>query len=252
MNEMKFMIFKGFDCKLRCLVHKNQNQKAPFALVLHPELKSAKVSPMAEKTVNSLIDNGFSVVFFDFTRETNVISDTILKKQEEMNEVISVLGLILKIFNVKNSLWMFSFGDTTNVTLQISMRRPEITNYILYFPPSKQKEINFVIPCSASGLVIYEKSRETYTKNIINKLKDKNDAKISSISFDFENINKVENIDRVIFSVEEYFAEKVQSYQVKKRVIKRSIRKRRRKKEEIGEVKIFKAETIKPLDLDGI
>ncbi|GMO65348.1 MAG: hypothetical protein Ta2D_11750 [Rickettsiales bacterium] len=251
MDLMKIKLFNGIECKLKCLFYKSADLKAPVVVLLHPELKNEKEpSLLVQKTIESLIERGFSVIFFDFERNNNIITDPILKKQEELNEVISVLSFASATFPLKNSLWIFSFENTTLVTLQIVMRRPEITNYILFFPAQKQKDFNFIIPCQADGLLLYLSENESTMRDFINKLINKNNLKMETLSFDVRNTEKKENVKEILTKFEDFLAQKIDLLRNKKKIIRRNIRKRKRKGIEKEVFKVIKQPLVTQLHFD--
>jgi alpha/beta superfamily hydrolase len=250
MDLMKIKLFNGIECKLKCLFYKNSDLKAPVAILLHPELKNDKEpSLLVQKTIESLIDKSFSVIFFDFERNTNIITEPILKKQEELNEVISVLSFASATFPLKNSLWLISFENTTLVTLQIVMRRPEITNYILLFP-ARQKDFNFIIPCQAEGLLLYLSEYESQMIEFVNRLVNKNNLKMETLSFDVKNTENRENIKKISTKFDEFLTQKLDLLRNKKKIIRRNIRKRKRKGSEKEVIKPVKQPLVMHLHFD--
>ncbi|MDR2526920.1 MAG: hypothetical protein LBC92_03540 [Rickettsiales bacterium] len=249
------VVIKGPDCKLKALYYKSKNLKAPVAVILHPELPDDMESlpPLVESVINLLVEKGFSVLFYNFKRHNNIIGNAVEKKCLEIDEVVHVLHWVEEKSSYRNSLWLMSFDSCVWTCLQIVMRRPEVTDYVLFSPTKKLKELNFIVPCTSKGLVIYETSRPNSVNDIIDKI-NKNSSAISSIPMNFVDLNKNEHKKIVIEELERYIEESFDNIKAPKVGVKRERRRRKRKKQIVENVENIviddKVAAIKPLDLD--
>ena len=99
------------------------------------------------------------------------------------------------------------------------MRRPEITDYILFSPSPKMKDFSFIIPCSSNGLIIYEENVPNSAEEIIEKLSNKTDSHVETMPFDDINIEKSTNEQEKLVN-----NESDESAQVKEVTLKRFTR----------------------------
>jgi alpha/beta superfamily hydrolase len=252
MDDIGFdkVIFKGPKCKLKGLHYQSKDIYAPVALVLHHELKGRDMPLIVKSVMKVLIENGFSIFFFDFTRLDNIITNPILKREEELNELICALDFINKKHFNKTNLWLLSFYASTWVGLQIIMRRPEITDYILFSPPPKLKDFSFLVPCSATGLIIYETQIPNSTNEIVEKLLSKSETQVDTVPFNFTDMSNPEHVDRVIKEFRVYLLKRLEAIKNKEIKIRRDRRRRRRKITTMSdEERIIRVHPIKELDL---
>jgi alpha/beta superfamily hydrolase len=248
---MNDVIFKGPGCKLKGMHYQNKDVHAPVAVVLCPELRGGEIPFSIKSAMDCLLNKGFSVFFFDFTRINHFINDPILKREEELNELISALDWVNKKHYTKKALWMLSFYSTTWVGLQIVMRRPEITDYILFSPPPKLKDFGFVVPCSAVGLIMYETTRPNSVDEIVEKLLAKSDSKVDTIPFPFIDMNKPENAEKIVENLDRYVDERLnKEAESGERKIRRDRRRRRKKKESPEDEKTIRISPVKALEFD--
>jgi hypothetical protein len=208
-------------------------------------------------SIDLLLDKGFSVFFFDFTRIDHFINDPILKREEELNELICALDWVSKKYYTKKSLWLISFFATTWVGLQIVMRRPEITDYVLFSPPPKLKDFSFVVPCSAAGFILYETQIPNSVDEIVEKLLSKSDSHIETLPLSFSNatqsapgMSKTENIAVVIGELKKYIVKRLSENDGNGKKIRRDRRRRRKKKFIPDEEKTLRLPPIKSLEFD--
>lgn len=247
---MTDVIFKGPNCKLKGKFYQDKNPNSPIVLILYPESKSDEIPESIKSVISTLTDNNFSVFVFNFKRIDNIITDQNLKKEQELFEVISVLNWINEKYNESKILWLFSFFSACWTGLQVVMRRPEITDYILFSPPAKAKDFTFIVPCSSVGLIVYETNLPNSVEEIVEKLLSKSESHIETMPFDNMNIEKNENIDNMLEALDNYIKKRLIEDTGKIKKIKRDRRRRKKKKNLADEEKNIHINPIKSLDFD--
>lgn len=250
---MKDIIFKGPYCKLKGKFYQDPNLTSPLVLILYPESKDNKISQAVNSIISIMKDNGFSIFLFNFERIDNdvkIILDQNQKKEQELFEVIAVLNWLNEKYYDGKILWLFSFFSTCSTGLQVVMRRPEITDYILFSPSPKMKDFSFIIPCSSNGLIIYEENLPNATEEILEKLSNKADSHIEAIPLDNTNIEKNENIEKMLTIVDDYVKRRLIEDSGKIKKIKRDRRRRKKKKHLTDEEKNIHIIPIKSLDFE--
>ena len=250
---MTDVIFKGPYCKLKGKFYQDQNLTSPVVLILYPESKTDEIPESVNSVASLMKENGFSVFLFNFSRIENDVKielDQSQKKEQELFEVISVLNWLNEKYYDGKILWLFSFFSTCSVGLQVVMRRPEITDYILFSPPAKMKDFTFVVPCSSTGLIVYEENIPNSVEEITEKLSSKSDSHIETIPLEDVNISKNENIDKLIELLGEYIKKRLSEDSGRIKKIKRDRRRRKKKKNPIEEEKSVHVVPIKSLDFD--
>ncbi len=247
---MTDVIFKGPNCKLKGRYYQDKNPNAPVVLILYPESKSDEIPESIKSVISVLLDNNFSIFVFNFKRIDNFITDQNQKKEQELFEVISVLNWINERHSEGKILWLFSFFSACWAGLQVVMRRPEITDYILFSPPAKVKDFTFIVPCSSIGLIVYETNLPNSVEEITEKLLNKSDSHVETMPFDNMNIEKNENIDPMLESLDGYIKKRLIEDTGKIKKIKRDRRRRKKKKLAGDEEKNIHIIPIKSLDFD--
>lgn len=250
---MKDVIFKGPYSKLKGKFYQDPNITSPIVLILYPESKDNKIPEVIDSIVSMMKNNGFSVFLFNFERienDTKVTLDQTQKKEQELFEVISVLNWLNEKYYDGKVLWLFSFFSTCPTGLQVVMRRPEITDYILFSPSPKMKDFSFIIPCSSTGLIIYEENLPNSAEEIIEKLSNKTDSHVETMPFDNLNIEKNENTENMLLQVDNYVKKRLAEDSGKIKKIKRDRRRRKKKKHLIEEEKSIHVVPIKSLDFE--
>lgn len=247
---MTDIIFKGPNCKLKGKFYQDRNPTSPIVLILYPESKTDEIPESIKSVISVLTGNNFSVFAFNFKRIDNFITDQSQKKEEELFEVISVLNWINERYSEGKILWLFSFFSACWVGLQVVMRRPEISDYILFSPPAKVKDFNFIVPCSSIGLIVYEANLPNAVEEIIEKLLNKSESHVETMAFDNMNIEKNENIGPMLNYLDEYIKTRLNEDAGKIKKIKRDRRRRKKKKTATDEEKNIHVMPIKTLDFD--
>lgn len=247
---MTEVIFKGPNCKLKGLHYQDKNPQSPVVLVLYPESKSDTIPEAVKSVISLLLDNNFSVFAFNFKRINNPLADQNQKREAELFEVISALNWINEKHRESRILWVFSFFAACSTGLQVVMRRPEITDYILFSPPAKFRDLTFVVPCSSVGLIVYETNLPNSVDDIVEKLSNKSDSCIDTMPIDNANIEQNKNIQPMLEMIDEYIKKRLIEDTGKIRKIKRDRRRRKKKKNPLDEEKNLHVVPIKTLDLD--
>lgn len=247
---MTDVIFKGPNCKLKGKHYQSKNPNTPLVLVLYPESESDKIPESIKSVVSLLLDNEFSVFLFNFKRIDNFIEDQNQKKEQELFEVISVLNWIHEKYDEGKILWIFSFFSACWAGLHVVMRRPEITDYVLFSPPSKVKDFTFIVPCSSVGLIVYESNLANAVEEITERLLSKSDSKVETMVFDNLNMEKNENTAEMLSLLDDYIKKRLIEDAGKIKKIKRDRRRRKKKKTSADEEKNIHINPIKSLDFD--
>jgi len=247
---MSDVIFKGPNCKLKGKYYQDMDPSSPVVLVLYPESKTDEIPESIKSVIMVLLDNGFSVFAFNFKRISNPISDQTQKREQELFEVIAVLNWINDRHSEGKILWLFSFFSACWAGLQVVMRRPEISDYVLFSPPAKAKDFTFIVPCSSTGLIVYETNLPNSVEEITEKLLSKSDSYVDTMGFDDMNLEKNDNIKQMLDFLDGYIKKRLVEDTGKIKKIKRDRRRRKKKKVSTEEERTVHVNPIKSLDFE--
>ena len=238
---MPEVIISGNVGRIEGRYHQNPNPKAPVALVLHPH-------PLYGGTMNNKItynlykafaNNGYSVLRINF-RGVGKSQGKFDNGVGELMDITAVVNWLHDQNMEATDFWIAGFSFGAWIALQTVMRRPEIENYILVAPPASKYDFNFIVPCSASGLIIQgekdEITKEQDSARLAEKLSARDGAEIA--------YQMVPNADHFFKEQMPEFEEVIDNYiksrlmidSSKVRKVKRD-RRRRRKKKNIAEIK---------------
>lgn len=147
---------------------------SPIALILHPH-------PLYGGTMNNKVvyllfhafaKRGFSVLRFNF-RGVGRSQGKYDNGQGELSDAASALDwLQLQNPNAK-ACWIAGFSFGAWISMQLLMRRPEVTGFLSISPPANMFDFAFLAPCPTSGLIVHGSSDQHVPIQDVNKLTDR-------------------------------------------------------------------------------
>jgi uncharacterized protein len=249
---MPEVIINGPEGRLEGRYHQNPDPKAPVALVLHPH-------PLHGGTMNNKItynlyknfaNNGFSVLRFNFRgvgKSQGQFDDGI----GELQDATVALNWLHSQNMAAPTFWLGGFSFGAWVGLQLIMRRPDIEGYVLTAPPASKYDFNFIVPCSASGLVIQgdkdDISLEPDTAEVVDKLNQRDEAEIDYRVVSGADHFFTKHLEEFNQNADEYIKERLIQDSGKVRKVKRDRRRRRKKKGALTTKAEVHISPIKPL-----
>lgn len=238
---MPEVIISGNVGRIEGRYHQNPNPKAPVALVLHPH-------PLYGGTMNNKItyslykafaNNGFSVLRVNF-RGVGKSQGKFDNGVGELMDITAVINWLHDQNMEATDFWIAGFSFGAWISLQTVMRRPEIENYILVAPPASKYDFNFIVPCSASGLIIQgekdEITKEQDSARLAEKLSARDGAEIAYQMISNADHFFKEQMPEFEEAIDNYIKSRLMVDSSKVRKVKRD-RRRRRKKKNVAEVK---------------
>jgi alpha/beta superfamily hydrolase len=256
---MTEVIFKTTLGKIKGLYSHNPSQNAPGAIVVNSdtinfETRERMYNVATSKLFEAFVENDFSILKFSFRRDKS-------DKKELDEETINLLDLTAALdwLHSKNieckNFWVCGVDLGAITALQLVMRRPEIENYILLSPNIKKSDLNFIVPCSASGLIVRASEDLRFLDedclNLQEKLVTKTESKIKSLTISGAERNFETNPEQLKNEISVYIKEKMlEDYRTLR--FKAANKKRRRKKRmpELDDDRVIYTNPIKPLNID--
>ncbi len=152
---MPDVLIQGRTGRLEGRYHHSTTPGAPVALILHPHPLHG--GTMNNKVVYTLYQTfqkqGFSTLRFNF-RGVGRSQGHYGGGEGELADAISALEW-LQTFNPNASqTWISGFSFGSWVAMQLLMRRPETTRFVVAAPPANMFDFSFLAPCPCSGLVL--------------------------------------------------------------------------------------------------
>ncbi len=186
-----------------------ENPKAPVALVLHPH--SLHGGTMNNKVVynmyKALFENDFTVLRINFRgvrRSMGTFDDGV----GELTDAATALDWLQVRYPLSkvNLIAGFSFGAW--IAMQLIMRRPEITNFLVVSPPVNKYDFSFLSPCPIPGLILQGDKDSVVPEDFVHDLAHRL-AKQKNINVEYRMINGAdhffrEKIDMLNSEIDDY------------------------------------------------
>ena len=183
---MPEVIFNGPEGRLEGRYHHSKKPGAPIALILHPHPQFG--GTMNNKVVYAMyqafVKRGFSTLRFNF-RGVGRSQSTFDNGLGEMSDAASALDWMQAHNPNASGCWIGGFSFGAWISMQLMMRRPEISGFISVSPPASQEDFSFLAPCPASGILIHGERDEVVPVDSVDKLAAKLKSQ-KNITIDYE------------------------------------------------------------------
>lgn len=183
---MPEVIFNGPDGRLEGRYHHAKQAGAPIAMILHPHPQHG--GTMNNKVVYNLyqifVRRGFSVLRFNF-RGVGRSQAAFDNGLGELSDAASALDWMQAHNPNSPECWISGFSFGAWISMQLMMRRPEITSFISIAPPAGQHDFSFLAPCPASGMIIHGDKDEVVRVADVEKLNQKLSSQ-KNITIDYQ------------------------------------------------------------------
>ena len=152
---MPEVIFSGPAGRIEARYTQAKAAAAPIAIVLHPHpsFGGTMNNPIVHSLYNIFQSRGFSVLRFNF-RGVGRSQGLFDNGAGELADAASALDW-LQSFNRESKIcWIAGVQFGSWISMQLLMRRPEISGFISIAPMAKHYDFSFLAPCPASGLFV--------------------------------------------------------------------------------------------------
>ncbi|MEE9544892.1 MAG: alpha/beta hydrolase [Rhodospirillales bacterium] len=171
---MPEVIFNGLVGRLEGSYHHSKRPSAPIALLLHPHPQYG--GTMNNKVVyalyQSFVRRNFSVLRFNF-RGVGRSQGRFDNGQGELSDAAAALDW-MQVHNPNaTNCWIGGFSFGAWISMQLMMRRPEISGFISVAPPASIYDFSFLAPCPSSGIIIHGDADEIIPIASVDKLNQK-------------------------------------------------------------------------------
>ncbi len=145
--------------------------KSPSILILHahPGHGGNMNNEMPVKLHKNFSDIGFSTLRFNFRGVGRSDGDHD-GSEGELSDSAIALDWIQSQNQSTNEYWICGISFGAWIGMQLLMRRPEITRFILLGPPAGKYDFNFLAPCPSSGLIFSGEKDNLIDHSILSNL----------------------------------------------------------------------------------
>jgi len=149
------VIISGESGKLHAVYHKSESEAAPLAVVLsgNPRQKYHMNDRISYAMFRAFMDIGFSVVRFDY-RGVNDSEGAIGTTADNMLDIATVIDWIQNKNEDSDKIWLAGHQLGAWYVLQMLMRRPEISGFVLVSPDTTVSDFGFLSPRPNRGLLL--------------------------------------------------------------------------------------------------
>ncbi len=206
---MPEIIFTGPAGRLEGRYQHQDAPNAPIALILHPH--SLYGGSMNNRVVYDLFytfqRRGFSVLRFNF-RGVGRSQGDFDSGIGELSDAAAALDWLQAVNQNAAQCWIAGFSFGAWISMQLLMRRPEISGFISVAPPANTYDFSFLAPCPASGLIVHGSADQVVPAADVEKLAERLKTQ-KGITIDYETIPGAnhffeQHIDELIGNVEGY------------------------------------------------
>jgi alpha/beta superfamily hydrolase len=164
--------------------HQSGQDDAPIALILHPDPRYG--GTMNNKVVYNLfhtfVRRKFSVLRFNF-RGVGRSQGTFDNGVGELSDAAAALDWLQATNPNAAACWVAGFSFGAWISMQLLMRRPEISSFVSVAPPANVLDFSFLAPCPSSGLIIHGADDDLVpvadVEKLANKLKSQRGIEIT-------------------------------------------------------------------------
>lgn len=171
------------------------DERSPCALILHSHPQYGQTGPNAGNMKNVIVntlyntfaENGISVLKINF-RGIGKSEGEFDNGPGEILDASLALDWLLNNKPRTKIVWVAGFSFGSWVAMQITMRRPEVTNFMIVSPPYNKYDFSFLSPCPTSGFVIHGSADSTVSEEYAREFVDKiSKQKLATINYEVIN-----------------------------------------------------------------
>jgi alpha/beta superfamily hydrolase len=152
---MPEVIIAGPSGRIEGRYHHNKAPGAPIAVLLHPhpQFGGTMNNPIVHALYYAFAKRGFSTMRFNF-RGVGRSQGVFDNGAGELADAAATLDW-LQIYNRDaRTCWIAGVSFGAWISMQLLMRRPEISGFITIAPMANHYDFSFLAPCPASGLIV--------------------------------------------------------------------------------------------------
>lgn len=168
---MPEIFFNGPAGRIEGRYYPSPGANAPIALILHPHPQYG--GTMQNKVVHNLGQifqrHNFSVLRFNFRGVGRSVGE-FDHGLGELADAASALDWLQQLNENAPQCWIAGFSFGAWISMQLLMRRPEISGFISISPPANMYDFTFLAPCPASGTIVHGTADQVVPAESIDKL----------------------------------------------------------------------------------
>jgi len=199
---MPEVIVNGPAGRIEARYHHNKETGSPIAIILHPhpQFGGTMNNPIVHSLYYMFAERGFSVMRFNF-RGVGRSQGLFDNGAGELADAAAALDWLQAINREARVCWITGISFGAWISMQLLMRRPEISGFISIAPLAKHYDFSFLAPCPASGLFVNgdedQVTPPAVVQNLVTKLKTQRGITIEHILMEGANHFFADRIDEL-------------------------------------------------------
>ena len=168
---MPEVIFNGPAGRIEGRYHHNKETNSPIAIILHPhpQFGGTMNNPIVHSLHYMFIERGFSVLRFNF-RGVGRSQGLFDNGAGELSDAAAALDWMQSHNREARLCWIAGISFGAWISMQLLMRRPEISGFMSIAPLAKHYDFSFLAPCPASGLFVNGEQDTVTPSDAVNAL----------------------------------------------------------------------------------
>lgn len=171
---MSEIFFNGPAGRIEGSYHSSATPNAPIALILHPHpvYGGTMNNPVVKHIAQVFQKQDFSVLRFNFRGVGRSIGE-FDNGIGELSDAAAALDWLQQFNENAPQCWIAGFSFGAWISMQLLMRRPEISGFITVSPPANMYDFAFLAPCPASGTIVHGTADQVVDQESVEKLVQK-------------------------------------------------------------------------------
>ena len=206
---MPEIIINGPEGRIEARFMPASEPTAPVALILHPE--PDKGGTMNDRITIAMYkhfqERGFSVLRFNFRGVGRSVGQYDNGEGELADAATALDWLEAQCPNTKGC-WIAGFSFGAWIGMQLMMRRPEVSGFVVASLPARDKDFSFLAPCPSSGLVLHGVANTVVppqsVSELIKSIQTQKNKKIDLRLIEGANHLFTSHIDEVVAEMRDY------------------------------------------------
>ncbi len=180
---MRDIVINSSSGRLEGRYYQSEEKGAPIALVLHPHpLHGGTMNnKVVYRIFQSFVRNNFSVLRFNF-RGVGKSTGCFDHGVGELIDAATAMDWLEANRPEASSCWIAGFSFGAWIALQLLMRRPEASRFIVVAPPV-QYDLSFLSPCPAPGLIVQGTNDTVVSEEKVYKFYEKLEKQRSDLEY---------------------------------------------------------------------
>jgi hypothetical protein len=168
---MPEVIVNGPAGRIEARYHHNKDSASPIAIILHPhpQFGGTMNNPIVHSLYYMFAKRGFSVMRFNF-RGVGRSQGLFDNGAGELADAAAALDWLQSVNREARVCWITGISFGAWISMQLLMRRPEISGFISIAPLAKHYDFSFLAPCPASGLFVNGDKDQVTPPSVVHNL----------------------------------------------------------------------------------